>query len=65
MRNATQQGRGNRNAEQRRANRRARHEAEIEASQQALRASVAETQRLIGESEEMLRRHRKEDDGDL
>ena len=65
MRNATQPGRGTRGAEQRRAIRRARHEAEIEASQEALRASVAETQRLIGESEKMLRRHRKEDDGEL
>ena len=63
--NATQRGRGAKSADQRKANRRARHEAEIDASQEALRASVAKTQRLIDESEKMLRRHRKENDGDL
>jgi hypothetical protein len=65
MRRAIQSGREAPIAEQRKAKRRSRHEAEIEANQKALRASVAETQRLIGESEKMLRRHRKEDDGDL
>ena len=33
---------------------------EIEASQDGLRKSRAETERLVGESEKMLRRHRKE-----
>jgi hypothetical protein len=48
-----------------RAERRQRHAAEIEQSQARLRASIAETERLVGESEEMLRRHRKErDDGE-
>jgi hypothetical protein len=48
-----------------RAERRDRHAAEVEASQVALRASISETERLVDESEEMLRRHRKErDDGD-
>jgi hypothetical protein len=65
LRDAAQQGRESRSTEQRRANRHARHEAEIEASQAALRASVAETDRLIGESEKMLRRHRQENDRDL
>ena len=40
---------------------------EIEESQQRLRRSIAETDRLVGESEKMLERHRKEreqDDGD-
>ena len=43
-----------------RAERRKQHTAEIEASQDGLRQSIAETQRLVGESDEMLRRHRKE-----
>lgn len=64
LHNATQQGAKARGAKGRRADRQARHQAEIEASQAALRASVAETDRLIGESEEMLRRHRREDDSD-
>jgi hypothetical protein len=45
-----------------RAQRRERHTAEIEASQARLRASIAETERLVGESDEMLRRHRKENE---
>jgi hypothetical protein len=36
------------------------HTAEIEASQDALRKSIAETERLVGESDKMLRRHRRE-----
>jgi hypothetical protein len=42
------------------AERRKQHTAEIEASQESLRKNIAETQRLVGESDEMLRRHRKE-----
>lgn len=44
------------------AERRARHSAEVEESQQALRNSIAETERLVDESDKMLRRHRKECD---
>ena len=47
-----------------RAERRKQHTAEIEASQDSLRKSIAETQRLVGESDEMLRRHRKEREED-
>jgi hypothetical protein len=48
-----------------RAQRRDRQTAEVEASQAKLRKSIAETERLVGQSDEMLRRHRKEnDDGD-
>lgn len=47
-----------------RAERREQHSREVEASQKALRESIAETERLMGESEEMLRRHRKECDDD-
>ena len=43
-----------------RAKRRNRQAAEIEASQVKLRNSIAETERLVGQSDEMLRRHRKE-----
>jgi hypothetical protein len=46
-------------------NRRARQASEIEASQAALRANVAETDRLIKESDKMLRRHRKEIEDDM
>ena len=46
-----------------RAERRERHAADIEASQHALRKSIDETGRLVQESEEMLRRHRKENEG--
>ncbi|HEX9931419.1 MAG TPA: hypothetical protein VGB08_01090 [Allosphingosinicella sp.] len=45
-----------------RSDRRDRHCAEVEASQDALRRSISETERLVGESEEMLRRHRQECD---
>jgi hypothetical protein len=37
---------------------------EIEANQQALRDSIEETQRLVHESEDMLRRHRREREED-
>jgi hypothetical protein len=48
-----------------RAKRRDRQSAEIEISQAKLRDSIAETGRLVDESDKMLRRHRKEcEDGD-
>jgi hypothetical protein len=47
------------------AKRQERHASEIEMSQAALRASVAETDRLISESDKMLRRHRREIEEDL
>ena len=47
-----------------RAERREQQSREVEASQKALRESITETERLVGESEEMLRRHRKECDDD-
>lgn len=48
-----------------RAARRERHATEVEASQEALRKSINETERLVEESDEMLRRHRKEhEEGD-
>jgi hypothetical protein len=44
---------------------RARQAAEIEARQAALRRSISETERLVDESEKMLRRHRVEaEDGE-
>ena len=45
-----------------RARRHERHAGELEASQAALRKSIKETERLVGESEKMLRRHREERD---
>ena len=47
-----------------RAARREKQAREIEASQQSLRRSIAETDRLVGESEKMLERHRKEREDD-
>jgi len=47
-----------------RAERREQQTREVEASQRAMRESITETERLVGESEEMLRRHRKECDDD-
>lgn len=47
-----------------RAERRKQHTAEIEASQDSLRKSIAETERLVGESDDMLRRHRQECEDD-
>lgn len=52
-------------AGQRAAVRRLRHTAEIEASQADLRKSIAETDRLVSESDKMLRRHHKECDDDI
>ena len=43
-----------------RAEREKRHASEVAASQDALRKSIEETQRLVGESEDMLRRHQRE-----
>ena len=37
-----------------------RHAREVKASQKALRESISETERLVGESDKMLRRHRQE-----
>lgn len=48
----------------RRADRRVKQAAEVEASQAELRKSIAETARLVGESDKMLRRHRRECDED-
>jgi hypothetical protein len=47
-----------------RAERREKQAREVEASQQGLRRSIAETERLVGESEKMLERHRKEREQD-
>jgi hypothetical protein len=48
-----------------RADRRERHAHEVEATQAALRKSISDTERLVEQSDEMLRRHRKEcQDGD-
>ena len=47
-----------------RAERREQQAREVEASQKALRDSIAETQRLVGESEKMLKRHRQEREED-
>ena len=47
-----------------RSERRKQHAAEIEASQDSLRESIAETQRLVAESDDMLRRHREEREAD-
>lgn len=55
-------GRGISAAPEERAERRERHTSEVEASQTDLRESVAETDRLVEASDEMLRRHRKECD---
>jgi hypothetical protein len=43
-----------------RAQRREQQTREVEASQEALKASISETERLVGESDEMLKRHRGE-----
>lgn len=48
----------------RRASRAAQQSREIEENQEALRRSIAETERLVTESENMLRRHRKEREED-
>ena len=43
-----------------RAQRREQQSAEIEASQASLRKNIAETKRLVDESDKMIRRHGKE-----
>lgn len=43
-----------------RAERRAQQAQEVEESQAKLRESIAETERLMDASDEMLRRHRRE-----
>lgn len=44
---------------------RQRQADELEANQQDLRDSIAESERLVGEADSMIRRHRKEcDDSD-
>ncbi|HEY0111571.1 MAG TPA: hypothetical protein VGB59_00305 [Allosphingosinicella sp.] len=48
----------------RRSSRAAQQSREIEANQDALRRSIAETERLVSESEDMLRRHRVEREAD-
>ena len=47
-----------------RAERRERHAAEVEASQVELRKSITETERLVDQSDRMLRRHRTECEAD-
>ena len=48
----------------RRAQRREQQSREVEASQKQLRESIAETERLVDESDQMLRRHRQECEDD-
>jgi len=47
-----------------RAERRKQHTAEIEASQDGLRRSIAEAERLVGESEKVLSLNRRACEGD-
>ena len=47
-----------------RAERREQQEREVQESQTRLRDSIAETERLVGESDNMLRRHRQECEAD-
>lgn len=47
-----------------RAERRAQQAQEVEESQAKLRASIAETERLMDASDQMLQRHRRECDED-
>lgn len=47
-----------------RAARREQQAREIEASQAALRKSIAETERCVDESDAMLKRHRREREDD-
>ena len=52
---------------QRRAERREQQAREVEASQERLRQSIAETDRLVEEADQMLKRHheeREQDDGE-
>jgi hypothetical protein len=45
---------------QKRRERREQQAREVEASQAELRKSIAETERLVGQSDDMLKRHRRE-----
>ena len=47
-----------------RAEQREQQANEVEANQAKLRASIAESDRLVGEADTMLRRHRKESEAD-
>jgi hypothetical protein len=47
-----------------REERRAQHAREVEESQAQLRKNISETERLVSESEKMLRRHRQEREED-
>jgi hypothetical protein len=47
-----------------RLKRREQQAAEIEANQADLRTSIAESQRLVGEADNILRRHRQECEAD-
>ncbi|WP_167737368.1 hypothetical protein [Sphingomonas parva] len=47
-----------------REERRERQSREVEESQQALRQSIEKTQKLLDESENMLKRHRRERETD-
>ena len=47
-----------------RKERRERQHRELEESQRQLRDSIAKTQRLLNESDEIIRRHRRESEGD-
>jgi hypothetical protein len=53
-----------RDIKKQRTERAKRHDGEVKANQKALRESIAETKRLVGESEKMLRRHREERETD-
>jgi hypothetical protein len=46
-----------------RDDRRDRHTREVEKSQRELRETIAKTQRLLDQSDAMLRRHRRECEG--
>ena len=47
-----------------RSDRRVQQDREVEESQAGLRKSISETERLVGESEKMLRRHKQEREDD-
>lgn len=49
---------------QKRAERREQQAREVEASQELLRGSIAETDRLVVEANEMLKRHHQEREDD-
>ncbi len=49
---------------EKRRERRERQAREVEESQRELRESIAKTQRLLDQSDEMLKRHRREDEED-